>query len=210
MTRITILGGTGYAGAHLVQEAASRGHEVTAYSRTAPTQPVDGVTYVTGSVLDPAVQQQIVDGADVVISSLSPRGDMAGEVAPANLALASLAAAAGTRLIVVGGFGSLRAAPGAPRIATTDEFPADYRDEALELASVLESLQDAAPEGLDWTYASPSALFGAHSPGERTGQYVVDGEIATVFDSAISGQDFAAALIDEVETHERSGHIAVR
>ena len=34
MARITILGGTGYAGAAIVAEAANRGHEVTSVSRS--------------------------------------------------------------------------------------------------------------------------------------------------------------------------------
>lgn len=36
MTRITVLGGTGYAGAHIVRIAAERGHEVVSFSRSEP------------------------------------------------------------------------------------------------------------------------------------------------------------------------------
>ena len=53
MTRITVLGGTGYGGAAVVAEAARRGHAVTACSRHAPERPVAGVTYETRSLLTP-------------------------------------------------------------------------------------------------------------------------------------------------------------
>ena len=59
-----------------------------------------------------------------------------------------------------------------------------------------------ADESLDWFYVSPSALFGAHAPGERTGEYrtgtdelLVDSEGR----SHISGADYALAFVDELE-----------
>ena len=80
MARITVLGGTGYAGGNIVREAASRGHEVTSISRNAPQEKVSGVTYVTGDVLDPGVVDQAVAGADVVVEALSPRGALEGTI----------------------------------------------------------------------------------------------------------------------------------
>ena len=79
MASITVLGGTGYAGAAVVAEAQKRGHDVTAVSRTAPASPVEGVEYVTGSALDSGVLNRVVDGQDVVIEAVSPRGDMTGK-----------------------------------------------------------------------------------------------------------------------------------
>ena len=52
MTRITVLGGTGYTGGNIVREAVARGHEVTSISRTLPEDQIDGVTYRTGDALD--------------------------------------------------------------------------------------------------------------------------------------------------------------
>jgi len=66
MARIKVLGGTGYGGAAVVREAARRGHTVTAYSRRPPDEPVDGVEYVTGSLLEPELLASAVDNADVV------------------------------------------------------------------------------------------------------------------------------------------------
>lgn len=199
MTRLTVLGGTGYTGSAVVREAAARGHEVTAYSRTAPAEPVPGVTYVQASVLDSAVQQQIVAGADAVVSALAPRGDMAGTQVGLFTGLAALAAQSGTRLGVVGGFGSLRPAPGEPRFV--GGLPEEYKPESLEMLEVKEALA-AGPAQLDWFYVSPAMNFGSFNPGTATGSYRTSDEIA-LFDesgkSDISGSDFAKAIVDELE-----------
>ena len=71
MTRIKVLGGTGYGGSAVVREAAQRGHTVTSYSRTAPAEPVDGVTYVHGSLEDEALLARVVEDADVVFETLA-------------------------------------------------------------------------------------------------------------------------------------------
>ncbi len=80
MSRITVLGGTGYAGSAVVAEAAKRGHDVTSVSRSEPTARIEGVDYVIGSTLDAAILDAVLPGRDVVFSALSPRGDMAGKV----------------------------------------------------------------------------------------------------------------------------------
>ena len=78
MVAITVLGGTGYAGSVIVGEAAGRGHTVVSVSRTFPDQQVPGVRYVLASLLDPAAHVEALAGAEVVISALSPRGDLRG------------------------------------------------------------------------------------------------------------------------------------
>lgn len=201
MSRITVLGGTGYTGSAIAADAVTRGHDVTAYSRTAPENPVAGVTYVQASVVDPATHQQLVDGADVIISALAPRGDTAGTQVALFTALAPLAAASGVRLFVVGGFGSLRPAPGAPRFFEGEDFPAAYKPESLEMFAVHETLQNG-PADLDYVYFSPAAEYGAYAPGEATGQYRLSDEIALFSadgKSTLSGADFAKAIIDQVE-----------
>ena len=97
MTRITVIGGTGYTGANIVAEAAARGHEVTSISRSVPATPVDGVSYLQGDVTSAETAAAAIAAGDVVISALSPRGPMAGQVEVADLALADQATAAGVR-----------------------------------------------------------------------------------------------------------------
>lgn len=206
MSSITVFGGTGYAGSNIVAEAAGRGHTVVAVSRTAPTEPVAGVDYRQGSVEDAAFVAASIADADAVVASLSPRGDMEGRVAPLTQEIAKAAAAAGKRLIVIGGFNGLRAEEGGPRYAAslTDDFP--FRAEAQEMTDVVEWLQADAPEGLDWTFVSPPAMFGAFAPGERTGAYRVGGDVSLAGDAgSISGADFATAIVDAIERGEHGG-----
>src|SRR5581483_9692365 len=112
MARIVVVGGTGYAGRHIVREAAARGHHAVSFSRKAPAAPVVGVDYQLGDVLQSGITPSLLDGADVVAE------------------LAKLTQAAGARLAVVGGAGSLQVAPGGPLLMDSAGFPAEYRAEA--------------------------------------------------------------------------------
>ncbi|RYE79896.1 MAG: NAD-dependent epimerase/dehydratase family protein [Myxococcales bacterium] len=203
MARITVLGGTGYAGAHLVSLAAQRGHDVTSYSRSEPATPVAGVDYRTGDVTDDAVLAAAVQGADVVVSAIAPRGEIAAEgVVRDRLAkLADVAQAQGVRLGVIGGAGSLLVAEGGPKLIDTEGFPEEFKPEAREMGAVLDQLR-ASDEQLDWFFVSPAAMFGSFNPGEARGTYRVGGDILLADEngnSDISGADFAAALVSEIE-----------
>ena len=204
MARIVILGGTGYAGTHLVQEAAARGHQVLAVSRTAPEHLPQGAEHLGGDLRDPALLEAALEGADAVIATVSPRGELAEEGVLRGLYadLARSARAQGVRLGVIGGAGSLQVAEGGPKLVDTPEFPEAFQQEARELDAVLEDLR-AADEELDWFFVSPAAGFGAYAPGERTGAYRLGGEVLLADEngaSELSGADLAIALIDEVET----------
>lgn len=212
MSSITVIGGTGYVGANIVTEAAARGHDVVALSRSTPTEPVDGVDYRQGSAADAALVAEAIAGADAVVASLSPRGDMAGRTLEIYQAIAAAAVAEDTRLIVIGGFNGLRESEGGPRFADSLDPDWPYRDEALEATAVLDWLQASAPAGLDWTFVSPAAVFGAFAPGERTGQYRVSGEVSIGGqESSLSGPDLGVALVDAIERGEHGGgvHIGV-
>ena len=142
MARITVLGGTGYAGAAIAAEAARRGHEVTAVSRTQPEAPAEGVDYITGSVLDDAVLDTVLAGRDVVISALSPRGDMAGKVEGVLKQLAGRLAGTPTRLAHIGGASSLLVEAGGPRLwdVTKDHVPDEVRPTVARMAEVAEEM----------------------------------------------------------------------
>lgn len=213
MVKIVVFGGTGYAGSAVVAEAAARGLTVVSVSRSTPAVLVEGVEYIEGSATDKDMRARALERADAVVLALSPRGDMAGKIAELYKTLAAETAVIGARLVVVGGFGSLRPAAGQPRFAESDDFEESYRSEALELLSVLEWLQVGAPESLDWLYISPAATFGAFNPGQKRGVYRVNGEVA-VFDdnneSNLYSPDLAAMIVDEVETPTRhKEHVSV-
>lgn len=212
MARIAVLGGTGYTGANIVREAAARGHEVTAYSRTAPAEPVPGVHYVQASLLEEGAVAAAVAGQDVVVEALAPRGDLAGQLQGIIGDLARLSAEHHARLVVVGGFSGLRKSEGGPRFVE-DEIPEAFRAEAQEMVRALDDLEQSAPEGLDWLFVSPAAVYGSHAAGEALGRYRVSGPVA-IFDeqgtSAVSGADFALAIVDEIEQPAaHRGHIGI-
>lgn len=210
MATVVVFGGTGYTGRNVVLEAAARGHQVISVSRSQPEAPVDDVRYEIGNAEELA--SQVIPGADAVVASLAPRGDMAGRLVEVYSELAQHAAEAGARYVQVGGFSSLRPAPDAPRFAEGD-VEEQYRAEALEGEATRVMLVDGSPKDLDWVFVSPAAGYGAWAAGERTGDYRLGGDVALFDDqgaSQISGADFAVAIVDEIENaaHNRE-HIGV-
>lgn len=202
MTKVTIIGGSGYAGSHIAEAAAVRGLAVTSVSRGEVAQQMAGVKYISGSLLDPTDRARVLADADVVIMAASPRGDMAGELRGAIAALAAEADAAGVRLGVVGGAGSLLQSEGGDLVMNGAGFPDVIKAEAAEMGGVLDDLR-ATPESLDWFYVSPAGGFGPWAAGEFTGEYRVGGDVLLTDESgesAISGADFGVAVADEIET----------
>ncbi|MWD30519.1 NAD(P)H-binding protein, partial [Aquicoccus sp. SCR17] len=167
-----------------------------------PGTQAEGVEYVTGDLT-----QSVPDiaGAEVVVAALSPRGDNAGKLRDAYRSLAQAAATNGARFVGIGGFSSLRPAEGAPRFVEGDDLPPEFAAEAREMNDILTDLATGSVD-VDWLFVSPAAEFGSHAPGEALGRYRVSGEVA-LFDqdgkSAISGADFARAVLDEIETPTR-------
>ena len=209
MSRITVLGGSGYAGSAIVREAAARGHAVTAFSRSLPAERVPGATYVQGDATDEAALASVVSGSDVVVAALAPRGPLAGSFREVYRTVARLADAEGARLFVVGGFSSLRPAPGAPRfVEDLSHVPAELHGEILAGAALITDDLPATPESLDWVFVSPAQLFGSFAPGERRGEYRLGDDVAVSPDGggSISGADYALGLVDLVEqgVHHRA------
>jgi uncharacterized protein len=205
VARIAVIGGTGYAGGHIVAEAVNRGHTVVSVARSVPSERVDGATYIEGTLLDAPGLVSELEGVDVVVSTVPARGDMLGKVRPA---MAELVAALPetVRIGVVGGAGGSLVAPGGPRLVDTEGFTDDYKPEALEAIGILEDLQSGA-SGHDWFYVHPAGGFGVWAPGERTGSYRDGGDVLVTDadgESFISGADLAVAVVDEIESPRHS------
>jgi putative NADH-flavin reductase len=206
VARIAVIGGTGYAGSHIVREAVDRGHTVVSVARSVPAERVEGATYIEGSILDVTDLVHKLEGVDVVISAVAPRGDMLGKVRPA-LAEFFAALPENVRIGVIGGAGGSLVAPGGPRVVDTEGFTEDYKPESLEAIGVLEDLQSGTG-GRDWFYIHPAGGFGMWAPGERTGSYRDGGDVLVVGEngeSFISGPDLAVAILDEIESPKHSG-----
>ncbi len=200
MARIAVIGGTGYAGSHILAEGAHRGHTVVSVARSVPAERVEGATYIEGTLLDVPGLVQELQGVDVVVIAVPARGDMLGKVRPAVAELVA-ALAPPVRVGVIGGAGGSLSAPGGSRLVDGADFTEEYKPEALEAIGILEDLQ-AGPAARDWFYVHPAGGFGAWNPGERTGAYRDGGDAVVVGDdgeSYISGADLAVAVIDEIE-----------
>ncbi len=189
--KIAILGATGNAGQRLVTEALSRGHTVTGIARHAADQaPREGVAWVSADINDVDATAAAVAGHDAAILSMPFNGLDADNVF-------AVARKAGVWLLIVGGAASLKTEDGVVLIDTPG-FPDFIKAEAEPARQFLDRLK----AGVDfaWTFLSPSMFFG---PGERTGQFRLGDEtLLTAADgkSSISYEDFAIAMIDEIET----------
>jgi putative NADH-flavin reductase len=192
--RIIVFGANGRQGSRLVTEALERGHEVTAAVRSEDRAGnVDSrATVVVADALDPDRVAEVSAGHDAALNATKER-----HADVARALLDGLARAGVPRLVIVGGASSLEVAPGV-RLFDTPEFQEEWKAEA---ASGIESLAvyRSADTPVEWTYVSPGAFL---APGERTGNYRTGGEQLLVTEdggSAISMEDFAVALVDEVE-----------
>lgn len=206
MSTITVIGGTGYAGAAIVREATARGHEVTSVSRTLPEQRVDGATYETGSIQDEATVARAAQADVLVVATHAdlPDGPSLADLTPA---LASAVREHGGTLAFVGGAGSSFVAPGGPRVIDTPDFPDAFKPEAAAHAKVLDWLQEHGGD-LDWFYVSPAGGFGAYAPVERRGTYRTGGDVLVVADdgtSTLGADDLALAFVDEIEAAKHRG-----
>lgn len=215
MARITVLGGSGYAGGAVVAEARKRGHEVTSLSRSLPDEQLEKVDYQEGSALDPDTLKRVTEGRDAVLVALSPRGNMAGKLEGIVEQLIELLAETSTRLGYVGGASSLLVADGGPRLwdVSREHIPADVRPEIETGLRTFEQFRNS-PETLDWFYVSPPQDFGSwlHTPSK--GAYTLGGDVLlrdADGGSTISAADLALAIVDEIETakHHRARFTAI-
>jgi putative NADH-flavin reductase len=195
--KVVLFGASGMIGSRILAELVRRGHTVTAVTRhPEKIQAVPGVKAVQGDVTDSASVAAVAKGADAAISAYSPpASDPAKVVEAARSLLNGLSTAGVRRLIVVGGAGSLEVAPGVQLVDTPD-FPSAWKTIALAHRDTLSVLKTS---DLDWTYLSPAALI---QPGTRTGKFRVGGTRLVANDhgeSKISAEDYAIALVDELE-----------
>ncbi len=197
--KLFLFGVTGNAGQAILQEALSRGHSVTAAARqTGFFHPVGKASVVTADALDAATLKDVIKGHDAVVVAISGRKsghDTLARVA-GNL-LTAMPAAGISRLLWVGGAGSLEVAPGV-RLVDTPQFPAAYREEALGQGAALQALRDSGGP-VNWTYLSPPAIIGV---GGRTGEYRTGRDQLLVDasgNSTITWIDYAVAIVDELE-----------
>lgn len=197
---VLLLGASGRIGRRVATELLDRGHAVTGVSRSGTVEGVDDPDFVSvaGDASDPDQVARLVAGHDAVASALGPGEDQDPDVLVDLMAavVEGLRRAGVERLVWTGGAGGLYVGPDT-RLVETEEFPDEWEGLALAAIDAYETLREA--DDLEWTYLAPAALI---EPGERTGEYrTAAGELVADEDgdSYISMEDFAAALVDELE-----------
>ncbi|WP_319520650.1 NAD(P)H-binding protein [uncultured Martelella sp.] len=192
--KLLVIGATGMVGSRIVDEALSRGHEVVAATRNPDRiQPRAGLTAEALDVTDVKRLGELAASVDTVISATSPRSSGNPEAEAVSYASALIEALGKTRLVMVGGAGSLNLPDGTP---VADVVPDVYAAEARAMRAAYERIKAS---DLDYTVQAPA---GEIAPGERTGQFRLQTDILLTDadgNSRISAEDFAVALLNEVE-----------
>ncbi|MFD1884727.1 NAD(P)-dependent oxidoreductase [Paenibacillus wenxiniae] len=202
--KIGVIGATGKAGSLIAEEALNRGHEVTAIVRDASKVQNSKLNVVEKEVT--ALTTDDVSGFDVLVNAFgTPNAD---EHVPVGRHLIEiLKGASTTRLIVVGGAGSLYVDDAlTTRLIDTPDFPEQYKPTASKQGENLQDLKQSS--GIQWTFVSPGAFFDPNGP--RTGSYTLAGEKLTVNsegNSYSSYADYAIAIVDE---SEKAAHVGER
>lgn len=201
---IVVFGASGNIGSNIRKEALSRGHRVTAVTRSTELEPAERLAVLRADIANADDVAKIAAGHDAVISAYSPglhhhsADDAAELIRKAHDALfAGIKQARIRRLIIVGGVGSLEASPGID-VVDSDFYPAEHKAHTLRNREILRSLK-RGDHDLDWTYVSPPLSI---KVGERTGKFRL-GEDRLLRDEAgqsrISQADFAIAILDELD-----------
>jgi uncharacterized protein len=188
--KVALIGATGMIGSRILAELDRRGHAVAAIVRNPEKVPAaPNVVARKGDVFDEPGLAELLKGHDAAISAVHFTASD-----PAKL-IAAVKASGVKRYLVVGGAGSLEVAPGV-KLIDTPQFPEIYKSEAAAGGAFLDLLRKEA--ALDWSYLSPSAVI---APGERTGKFRLGGDQLFTHDkgSSISAEDYAIALVDELE-----------
>ena len=195
--KLAVIGANGKAGKLIVKEAVNRGLDVTAVVRGDNT-----------TVAQEVLKKDLFDltaadlkGFDVVIDAF---GAWTEETLPQHSTslkhLCDILSGTDTRLIVVGGAGSLYVNPEhTVCVADGPDFPDVFKPVAAAMAKALGELR--ARRDVKWTYISPAGDFRAD--GARTGKYILGGEELTLNskgESMISYADYAIAMVDEIES----------
>jgi uncharacterized protein len=195
---IALYGATGKSGTRILTELLSRGHQVTAIVRDpAKLSGQPGLTVTQGDVSSAEAIASKIKGVDAVVSAYAPPADDTDQLLPVTENFIKAAKKAETpRLIIVGGAGSLEVAPGVT-VIESGHLPAPWMPIAVSHAKALDLLKKS---DINWSYFSPAGFF---EPGERTGKFRLgkDALIANEKgESRISLEDYAIALVDELET----------
>ncbi|WP_294614662.1 NAD(P)-dependent oxidoreductase [uncultured Bacteroides sp.] len=203
MKNVILIGASGFVGTAILNELLNRGHKVTAIVRDAKKMSVSNpnLTIVEADVTDTDTLKETSKGKDAVISAYNPgwKNPHIYEDTLKNypLIVESVKQAGVKRLLIVGGAGTLFYAPG-KMVMDADDVPAQLLPGIKSLGEFyLNTLRKE--EDIDWIFLSPAANM---TPGQRTAKFRIGKDDLVVDangDSNISVEDFAVAMVDELE-----------
>ena len=203
MKNVVLIGASGFVGTAILNELLNRGHKVTAIVRDLAkvTASNPNLKVVQADVTDTDVLIEASKGKDAVISAYNPgwKNPNIYEETLKNypLIVDSVKKSGVERLLIVGGAGTLFYAPG-KMVMDADDVPAKLLPGIKSLGEFyLNTLRKE--NDIDWIFLSPAANM---TPGERTGKFRIGKDDLVVDangDSNISVEDYAVAMVDELE-----------
>ena len=202
--KIAVVAANGKAAGKIITEAVSRGLYVTGFGRNENN--TDAQNYIRKDLFDLTTED--LKGFDAVVDAF---GAWTEETLPLHSTslkhLCDILSGTDTRLLVVGGAGSLYVNPEhTMTVSDGPDFPDIFKPLASAMAKALGELRERSD--VKWTYISPAGDFQAE--GERSGKYIPGGEELTLNErgeSVISYADYAIAMVDEIE---KGDHIQQR
>jgi uncharacterized protein len=200
--KIAIIGVSGNVGKRIAEEALNRGHHVMGIARNIDNVSArNNLRLKLGDIDDPEALAGMLKGNDLVVSSVKT-----SDFDP-NQLIRAIRLSGVKRWLIVGGAGSLEVSPGVTALDSgkLPDFVVPAARGAQDFLNILRPILD-----LDWTVLSPAFEFTA---GERTGKFRL-GTDEVIIDkngkSAISFEDYAVALLDEIEEpHHLKGRFSI-
>lgn len=206
MKNVVLIGASGFVGNAILNELLERGHQVTAVVRHAEKMKVKSPALEVKEidVEDAPAMAEVLKGKDAVISAYNPgwsNPNMYEDTLRVYPKILKEVKESGVRrLLIVGGAGSLFVKPGL-RLMDTGTLPEAWLPGVKSMAKFyLETLVNE--KELDWVFFSPAANLGNLTAGVRTGKFRLGKDDLIVDekgDSFISVEDYAMAMVDELE-----------
>ena len=206
MKNVVLIGASGFVGSAIMNEALNRGHRVTAVvlnpEKITVTHP--NLTVLKADATDSCTLAKLAEGKDAIISAYNPgwgNPRQYEETLENYPKIVKGAKRSGVRrLLIVGGAGTLFVKPGV-RLVDTGTLPEAWLPGVKSLGEFYLNTLTQEKE-IDWVFFSPAGNLGNMGPGVRTGKYRL-GKDDMLFDekgeSFISVEDYAVAMIDELE-----------
>lgn len=194
--KIAVVAANGRVAGKVISEAVNRGFDVTAFGRKENN--TQAQTYVQKDLFD--LNAEDLKGFDAVVDAFGAwTEDTLDQHSTSLKHLCDVLSGTDTRLLVVGGAGSLYVNPEHTAcVSDGADFPELFKPLASAMAKALGELRER--KDVKWTYISPAGDFQAD--GDRSGKYILGGEELTLNgkgESIISYADYAIAMVDEIE-----------